>query len=398
MRIHLSVPGSFHAALLANALLPYANTVELFSPAPRRFFKGLEQSVRTRIVPSPAPIVSHALRLHVPAAVQQVSTLCFDLGVSALLGSPDLYIGWATACLQSGRASKRRGGRFVLDRACPHCDFQQSLIERESDRVGAPFRPQPSWFRQRQLAEYELADAILVPSTYTARSFPAHLQSKLVRAPLSGRCPYPKDFNQRRHDTFTVGVVGGSPLRKGYLYLLKAWEKLGLPKARLLLRTGGLSDFPLLEEMLKRSRNVEVVNAVPDISEFYRECDVFVLPSVDDGFGMALLEAMANGCACITTTNTGASELLTDGRDALIVEPANEHQLAESILRLYESEELRQTLALAARERTRSVLLFPPYSQGIASLMTRIAWPAGAKQGRVDRNQDHITGAPESAA
>jgi glycosyltransferase involved in cell wall biosynthesis len=166
----------------------------------------------------------------------------------------------------------------------------------------------------------------------------------------------------------------------------------------LLLRTGSFSSFPLLEEMLKRSRNVEVVNTVPDISEFYRECDVFVLPSVDDGFGMALLEAMANGCACITTTNTGASELLTDGQDALIVEPADEHQLADSILRLYESEELRQTLALAAREKTRSVLLSRPYSQGIATLMTRIAWPAGAKQGRVDGNEDRIMGTPESIA
>jgi glycosyltransferase involved in cell wall biosynthesis len=384
MRILISVPGSFHAALLANALLPYAKT-EVFSPAPRRFFKGLEQSVRTRLVPSPAPILARVLHLRLPAALRLLSTVSFDLGVSALMGRPDLHIGFATACLQSGRSSKRRGGRFVLDRACPHRDFQESLVERESDRVGVPFYQQPEWFRQRQLEEYELADAILVPSKYTAQSFPAHLQSKLINAPLSARCPYPEDFNSERHGPFTVGIVGGNPLRKGYLYLLKAWEKLALPNARLLLRTASFSNFPVLEEMLKRNPSVQLVGPVPDISDFYRRCDVFVLPSVDDGFGMALIEAMANGCACVTTTNTGASELFTDGHDALVVAPADEHQLAESILRLYESEQLRRSLALAGRETARSILSHPPYLQAIASLMASISWPTSAKERKAKR-------------
>jgi glycosyltransferase involved in cell wall biosynthesis len=375
-RISISLVRPFHSAMLANALLPYADTVEIYSSAPRRFFKGLGDSVRTRLVPSPVPIASRILQWDPPDRLDRASTVLFDKCVAALMGSPDLYFGWATMCLHSARAAKKRGAHFVLDRACPHRDFQQSLVERESEKVGAAFSRQPEWFRERQINEYELADSILVPSEYTAQSFPPNLQPKLVKAPLSGRCPYPKEMNLRRNKTFTVGVVGGDPVRKGYLYLLKAWERLALPGARLLLRSGTFSGYPVLQEMVKRIENVALVNYVPDISEFYRSCDVFVLPSIDDGFGMALMEAMAHGCACITTTSTGASELLTHGKHALIVEPANQDQLADSILRLYESEDLRNTLALEGRRTADSIRSLPRYAQGIASLMNKVDWPA----------------------
>ena len=375
MRITISVSGTFHAVMLANTLVPYANSIEIFSPAPHRFFKGLDDSVRTRFVPSPMPIAGHILHWNTPASMDRASTVFFDHSVAALMASPDLYLGWASVCLKSARAAKRRGANFVLDRACPHRDFQESLLERESEKVGVCFSRQPEWFRQRQLSEYELADAILVPSEYTARTFPVRLQAKLVKAPLSGRCSFPKHVNFRRGATFTVGVVGGHPLRKGYLYLLKAWERLALPNARLLLRSGDFREYPLLRDIAKRINNVEFVKFLPDIAEFYQRCDVFVLPSIDDGFGMALVEAMAHGCACVTTTNTGASELLTHGQDALIVEPASEEGLADSILRLYKSEELRQTLAIAGRTTADSIISSSTYALGVAALLNKMSGP-----------------------
>jgi glycosyltransferase involved in cell wall biosynthesis len=74
-----------------------------------------------------------------------------------------------------------------------------------------------------------------------------------------------------------------------------------------------------------------------------------VLPSVDDGFGMALFEAMANEVPCIATTHCGSSELLTPGRDGIVIPPRNSDLLAEALLSLYQQEELRRTLASAAR-------------------------------------------------
>jgi glycosyltransferase involved in cell wall biosynthesis len=194
-----------------------------------------------------------------------------------------------------------------------------------------------------------------------------------VKAPLLGRTKIADAPRTGRNDVFTVGVVGGSPLRKGYLYLLKAWKKLALPNAKLLIRSGGgFAGFPGLEELMKQLPNVELVGYVPDISDFYKRCDVFVLPSVDDGFGMALLEAMSNYVACVASSNCGASEFITSGRDGIVVDPASEDQLAEAILRLYQSEDLRREMGAAAVETARNIAASGQYDRAIDSLMTSL--------------------------
>ena len=375
MRTVISVDRPFHAALLANSIASQGSSVEIYTSAPRRFFKRLSESVQTHLVPSPLQIAAHLLKRAPPRTLASLDAGFFDLTVSAVMGRPDLYIGWASEALFAARHAKKHGGAFVLDRACPHRDFQESLVERESERLGVAYHPQAEWFRERQLAEYDLADAILVPSEYTVRSFPEPLRRKLIKAPLLGRCSEPKVVRKERNATFTVGVVGGSPIRKGYLYLLKAWQRLALPNAKLLLRSGDLTHFPALRELLSSIPNVEFVDYVPDISDFYQRCDVFVLPSVDDGFGMALIEAMLNGRACIATSNTGASELMTSGQNGVVIDPANEDQLAAALLRFYEDEGFRAEMGAAAAVRAREIAASGLYDQAIHSLLRETRRP-----------------------
>jgi glycosyltransferase involved in cell wall biosynthesis len=373
MRVAISVDRPFHCVLLANSLERLGPSVEIYTSAPRRFYKGLSDSIPTHLVPSPLQIASYVFNRAMPRTLANLDTCFFDKTVAARIGRPDLYIGWATEALYAARQAKKRGGCFVLDRACPHRDFQEGLVERESERLGVPYQAQSQWFRDRQLEEYELAEAILVPSEYTARTFPERLRGKLVKAPLLGRCSEPKTIKKSRNATFTVGVVGGAPARKGYLYLLKAWSKLAFPNAKLLLRSENFTNYPALRELLRGISNVEFVDYVPNISDFYQRCDVFVLPSVDDGFGMALIEAMLNGRACITTSNTGASELMTNGRDGIVIDPADEDQLAAALLRLYENEDVRTAMGEAAIVRAREIAASGLYDRAIASLLEKIA-------------------------
>jgi glycosyltransferase involved in cell wall biosynthesis len=351
MNVMISVIRPFHSVLLANTLARDRHAVTLYSAAPRKYFKGLAEDVRTRIVPVPLEIVSRLSGGRIPFNVMLHDATFFDKGVSLLMGALDAYIGWASLSLYSGIAAKRKGARYILDRACPHFDFQQDLIREESAKIGTAFTESPAWYRERVLREYEEADVILVPSEYTARSFQGHLKDKVVKAPLIGRCHIPETVHQKRNDVFTVGIVGGEPRRKGYLYLLRAWKKLALPNAKLLIRSSAdFSQHPALDQLIKEMPNVEIVRYVPNISDFYQRCDAFVLSSVDDGFGMALFEAMINGVPCVVTRNCGASELLTDGEDALIIDARSDEQIAESLLRLYENEDERQSIAAKGRQ------------------------------------------------
>ena len=104
------------------------------------------------------------------------------------------------------------------------------------------------------------------------------------------------------------------------------------------------------------------------LSTFYAECDAFILPSVDDGFGMALFEAVANGVPSVATRNCGASELLVAERDCLLIDAFSVEQIKEAVLRLYEDRDLRDRLSVsgpAAVEALQEGGLPRPYEDGV---------------------------------
>ena len=374
MKITLSAHRPFHFVQLANALVSPADTVRLYSSAPRKFFRGLDEAVDLRFTASPILLASHAFPRLVDGLVLDLDTVLYDRTVAALMPATDLFFALATRALRSAKAAKGRGARFVLDRACPHVEVQQALLAREAEQVGYRFRPQPKWLVDRQVEEYALADAILVPSEYTRSSFPPELQSRLVLAPLLGRVASAPTPTREAMSKFTVGVIGNSPLRKGYLYLLRAWKKLALPDAQLLIRcAGGFDDYPALRQLLRELPSVSLVPYISDLSAFYRKLDAFVLPSVDDGFGMVLFEALASGIPAIATRACGAAELLTDGLDSMLVKPGSEDALAEAILRLYESKDLRRSLGEAGAATALRVQESRVYDTAIRGLVAQLA-------------------------
>ncbi len=361
---------------MANAFLKRGADVAIWSGAPRRFFRNLDDSIPLHIIPAPIAIASRLTKFNFSSTFHDQEIVWWDRIVALTMSKADMVVGFATQSLHTGRSARRRGARFILDRACPHVDTQQELIRCESEKTGARFHPQPSWFRERQLAEYELADTILVPSHYTAKSFPLTQQSKILVAPLLGRATRSGPREPHSNRPFTIGVLGGNPLRKGYLYLLEAWNRLALPNARLLIRSSSdFSNYPKLTELLAASQHVELIEYLPNIAEFYESCDLFVLPSVDDGFGMALFEAMANGVASIATRNCGASELLTDGVDGLVIDAASTEQLMASLLSLYSDSDRRRAIATAGQATVERIASSRLYESALSTLLTP---PVGA--------------------
>src|ERR1700744_4602649 len=271
MQVAVSTTRPFHSALLANALVRHGAGGRIYSSGPRRYFRRLDPAVRMTLIPSLLQTAMHFLHIGVSQAALDADSWLYDHSVAAVIRPGDLFIGWATGSITTARAAKRRGAPFVLDRPFPHVDFQQQIVEQESAKLGIAYRPQPAWFRDRQLAEYEEAERILAPSEYTRATFPEAMRGKIIKAPLVGRCAFPAETHPERHAEFTVGVVGGEPVRKGYLYLLEAWERLALPHARLLIRTDAdFTHYPALQQRMGRLSNVEFVRYVPDINDFYQ--------------------------------------------------------------------------------------------------------------------------------
>jgi glycosyltransferase involved in cell wall biosynthesis len=366
-----------HYRLAANALVRRGCDVSLYTTTPRSRMRGFVPAVHNRWIPAPVAIVSALTHGRTPLILDEFDSVLFDRWAATALRPCDLLLGAATSSLATGRAAQRMGGTYVLDRACPDIRVQQQTMVEEACKVGGVFRTNSPWFIDRQVQEYEQADFILSPSDFSRRSYPEHLRKKVVLAPLYG-CfgPLPSRPRPQARANFVLGVVGGSPLRKGFLYLLQAWKELALPNAELKIRTSTeIYDYPVMKQLVTEQSTISVVEYVADINDFYCECDVFILPSVDEGFGLSLIEAMANGLPSIATRNCGASELLVPNRDFLLIDAFSVEQIKEAILKLYESRELRERLGEAGKMAVASFEnggLAKPYEVGMDRLLEAI--------------------------
>jgi glycosyltransferase involved in cell wall biosynthesis len=127
-----------------------------------------------------------------------------------------------------------------------------------------------------------------------------------------------------------AGQVG---LRKGVPHLLAAWERLRLQEARLWLAGSLALDRQYLARHTDGGNNVTYLGALPrtQLLDLMRQVDLFVFPSLAEGFGLVIGEAMACGLPVLTTRNTGGTELITDGREGWCVPAHSVEALVERL-------------------------------------------------------------------
>ena len=199
------------------------------------------------------------------------------------------------------------------------------------------FRSPPREVVRRLLAEYDAADIIDVPSTFAARTFEENGVSR-DRVTVSALGVDPLVFqpaNARDQGRFRVLFVGRLELLKGLPYLLQAFSRLRLPDTELWLAGPSRAEIePFLRKHQGEFKYLGPVNR-DDLPDVYRAASVGVLPSVQEGFGLVLLEAMACGLPVIASTNTAGSDVIRDGTDGFVVPTRDASALEEKLLWLY---------------------------------------------------------------
>lgn len=150
-----------------------------------------------------------------------------------------------------------------------------------------------------------------------------------------------------------VGIIARLSDVKGHIYLLKAMKLVleKFPHSQLLIVGEGRMRTTLvnLAKGLKISNSVFFKPSVAKTEEILPVIDVFVLPSLREGLGLALIEAMAMGLGVIGSKAGGIPALVTPELNGLLVEAKDPDQLAKSIIRLLEDEKLRSQLGANAR-------------------------------------------------
>ena len=148
---------------------------------------------------------------------------------------------------------------------------------------------------------------------------------------------------------------------KGFDILLKAWsiayKELDKEWKLVIAGQGDPESSDLLIKLTKElsiESSVKFIGYVSDILPWYERSSVFVLSSRYEGFGMVLLEAMSQGCACIACDYKGRQkEILGEPEAGLIVEPENIDNLAKAIVRVCNDREYRLKIQKLGIERSR---------------------------------------------
>jgi phosphatidyl-myo-inositol alpha-mannosyltransferase len=179
-------------------------------------------------------------------------------------------------------------------------------------------------------------------------------------------------------DELTLLFLGRAEERKGLPVLLRSFEALrgaGVP-ARLVV--AGATDEEV-EPFLLETEGIEVAGRVTDARkwELLHEADLLCAPSLGgESFGMVLTEAFASGTPVVASDIAGYRDVVRDGLDGVLVEPAEPVQLAETLHELAHDPARRQRMSDAARERA-----------------ARFAWPYVA--GEVERAYEDAVEMPE---
>jgi glycosyltransferase involved in cell wall biosynthesis len=119
--------------------------------------------------------------------------------------------------------------------------------------------------------------------------------------------------------------------RKGLSYLLDAARMLGSSGVRFVLCGRGRVDEQLLAPYSDVNLEVKIGLSTPQLVEEIRRSDVFVLPSLAEGFSHAILESMSCGVPVITTNHTCAPDVMTDKVHGFIVPIRNSEAIAERL-------------------------------------------------------------------
>lgn len=227
-------------------------------------------------------------------------------------------------------------------------------------------RLNPEW-KENLLAEHEFLwgneyykelcyqadrpEGAIVASDFTRRTMIENgFPPERIRVAPYGAHPLPpwaEALNPRK-EGFKVLFIGNLRQRKGISYLIEACRGLNAPGLKLILAGRCAAPFEVKNPPDWLDVRKDVSSA--ELWNLYKSCDVFAVPSLIEGFGQVYWEAMAAGLPIIATENTGAPDIIQDGREGFIIGIRDVEALRERLQCLYDEPQLRLQMGNAARE------------------------------------------------
>jgi glycosyltransferase involved in cell wall biosynthesis len=293
-----------------------------------------------------------------------------DLEKQAETLVPDVYFGYDTCSLEVMASLKSKGVKCVLDQIDPG--------KVEIDMVNDELKAWPGWqsepldvpgeFYDRHHSEWDAADRVLVNSAFSKRALIEQgvERNKLLVIPLCYE-PVSQSYGIEEQKYLNFGeslrcrwsnenplrvlYLGQVMLRKGIQYLIEAAKKLtGFPVVFDIVGPIHISQ----SAVDSAGTNVIFHGRVTrdEIDRWYQTANVFLLPTLSDGFAITQIEAMSNGLPVVTTANCG--EVVSHNKDGLIIPIRNSRAIVDAVVRYLDEPDSLKRHSSAAMKKAKT--------------------------------------------
>ncbi len=348
LKIAVVVPGRFHAFDLVRALLKRGHEVVLFTNYPA-------WAVERFALPASCvrSFLFHGILSRIVLKICNLFLLPYpDCLLNPLFGrwasSRLTKEKWDVVHLWSGLAEeslsnpKLRAKVKLLMRGSAHVAEQAQLLCQEAARSNRRIDSPSRWIQQREPREYELADRVVVLSSFARNSFLHHgvRESKLRVLPLGVAVgafrPNSEEIEERCRR-----ILSGEPLRILYTGVI-SFQKGLLDMLDIVRLTRGRFRFRFVGSIPSESRSI--VSQMRRIAEFvprqpqsklriqYCWADLYLFPTIQDGFAAVLAQAHGNALPILTTHNCSGPDMLVENRTGWVLPIRHPELFAERLV------------------------------------------------------------------
>ena len=357
----------------------------------RRYDDGLRPFVRTAPMRELARLAALRLGLnelvHKETSPLSVERIYESTDRKAAARVPSAKIR-ACYCYEDGalhtfRAARAAGKKCFYDLPIGYWRAARQILGEEAER-------RPEWVRTmpgltdspgklaRKDKELRLADRIFVPSTFTKMTlamcpFPIAPVDVLIFGGDDPMVPAASVDPQAKHGALRVLFVGGLSQRKGIADLFEAVAMLGAHVELTVIGRKPAEACAPLDSALGKHRWIESLPREQILAEM-RAHDVFVFPSLFEGFGLVITEALSQGLPVITTSHTCGPDVLSEGEDGFIVPIRDPQAIVEKLELLHRDRARLSAMSEAARKKAES-LTWESYRKGVVEVVRSVLGP-----------------------
>jgi len=270
----------------------------------------------------------------------------------------DAVYAYEDGALQSFRAARDLGLKRIYDLPIGYWRVGQRIFAEEKER-------EPAWAQtliggldcaeklSRKDDELRLATRVIVASTFTKQTLGEAPSTAKIDIVAYGAPPPISDEITKSAGRLKVLFAGSLGQRKGLSYLLNAIEMLKNAVELTLLGRKAASGCAPLESAVRKHRWLPTLSHAGVLREMQSH-DVLVLPSLFEGFGLVILEAMAQGTPVITTDHTAGPDVIENGIDGFIVPIRSAEAITEKLDMLASDRERLMAMKSLAKQKAAS--------------------------------------------